>query len=96
MEQGNERLMKLLQASPLQLEQIDQVLAGKVTQETTRPNSFPLLLGMGEAAKLLGVSRPTLWRLLKSGRLDKIELLPNSYRIRRADIEELVKNGRKR
>jgi len=97
MDASNERLLKLIQASHTQLEQIDQILAGRSFQESTSSSEGPLLLGMGEAAKMLGVSRPTLWRLIQSGRLEKVELLPNSYRIRRADIEALVqkKGGRR-
>jgi excisionase family DNA binding protein len=50
----------------------------------------PLLLGMGEAAKLLGVSRATLWRMLRDGRLTKVEIYHNAFRLRRADILALV------
>jgi len=51
----------------------------------------PLLLGMGEAADLLRVSRATLWRIIKAGRLQKVELYPGSFRLRRSDILDLVK-----
>lgn len=51
----------------------------------------PLLLGMGEGARLLGVSRATLWRMIKEGSLEKVELYHNSYRLRRADILELAR-----
>lgn len=54
------------------------------------PMRPPLLLGMGVAAKYLGVSRPTLWRMIQAGRLEKVEVLPGSHRIRRSDIEELA------
>jgi len=50
----------------------------------------PLLLGVSEAAKFLGVSRATLWRTVQAGRLQKVELYPGSYRIRIADLERLV------
>ena len=50
----------------------------------------PLLLSMGAAAQLLGVSRPTLWRMIQAGRLEKVEVLPGSYRIRRSDLEALA------
>lgn len=50
----------------------------------------PLLLGMGEAAAFLGVSRPTLWRMIQAGRLEKVELFLGSYRIRKEDLEALV------
>ena len=50
----------------------------------------PLLLTMGEAAQMLGISRTSIWRLTRSGRLQKRELYPNSYRIRTQDIRDLV------
>lgn len=45
---------------------------------------------MGDAAKLLGVSRPTLWRMLEAGKLQRVEVLPGTYRVRRDELEELV------
>lgn len=50
----------------------------------------PALLLMGEAAELLNVSRPTLWRMLKAGRLPKVEIYPGAFRIRRSDILALI------
>jgi excisionase family DNA binding protein len=46
-----------------------------------------LLYGMTAAATFLGVSRATLWRILQSGRLKKLEIMPGSFRVRRADLE---------
>jgi len=50
----------------------------------------PLLLGMTASAKLLGVSRATLWRMIKGGVLQKVEVLPGSFRLRRADLEAIA------
>ena len=50
----------------------------------------PLLMGMTASAKLLGVSRATLWRMIKGGLLQKIEMLPGSFRVRRADLEAIA------
>jgi excisionase family DNA binding protein len=50
----------------------------------------PILLGMGNGAKYLGVSRATLWRILQSGKIGKVELFPGSYRLRREDLEKLA------
>ncbi len=66
------------------------ILEGRETLDTT---SGPLLLTMGEAAGLLNVSRATLWRTIKSGRLQKVELYPGAFRLRRADVVALV-NGK--
>jgi len=41
-------------------------------------------------AKLLGVSRATLWRMMKAGTISKVELFPGSYRLRREDLEALA------
>ena len=82
----NERLLKFLQATPEQQAAIDRILEGRMEAARPAPTG-PLLLGMGASAKLLGVSRPTLWRMIKAGRLTKVEVLPGSFRMRRADIE---------
>ena len=54
----NERLLRFLQATPDQQAAIDRILDGKVEPEA-KPRTGPLLLGMGPAAKFLGVSRGT-------------------------------------
>ena len=86
---GNERLLRFLQATPEQQAAIDRILEGKMEQAPTPPTG-PLLLGMGAGANLLGVSRATFWRIIKAGRLNKVEVLPGSFRVRRADVEGLA------
>ncbi len=74
-----------------------RVLRGEATVGGGKASSGsggPLLLGMGAAAAMLGVSRATLWRLLRDGRLAKVELFPGSYRVRREDLEALAAGGR--
>lgn len=70
-----------------------RVLRGEVAATPSPRSEGPLLLGMGQAAKYLGVSRPTLWRILQLGRLEKVEMLPGSYRMRRADLDAYVANN---
>lgn len=89
MNDTNERLMKFLQATREQQDVIDRVLSGETVRETAAP-SGPLLLGMGVAARVLGVSRATLWRMIQANRVEKVELLPGSFRVRRADIEAVA------
>jgi excisionase family DNA binding protein len=67
-----------------------KVLRGEVVPPPARPMTAPLLLKMGVAAKFLGVSRCTLWRVLQSGKIPKVELRRGSYLVRREDIEALA------
>lgn len=85
----NDRLIQFLQATPEQQAAIDRILEGKV-QARVEVSSGPILLGMGAAAKFLGVSRATLWRMIQVGRLQKVELLPGSFRVRRADLDAIA------
>ncbi len=85
----NEQLMKFLQATPEQQKHIERILDGNGPDQPPPPTG-PLLLGMSAAAKLAGVSRATIWRMCKARRLTKVEILPGSYRIRRAEIESIA------
>jgi len=85
----NERLMRFRQATPEQQAAIDHILEGKIEPEP-KPRTGPLLLGMGPAAKFLGVSRGTLYRMLQAGRLSRVEILPGSFRVRREDVEAIA------
>ena len=40
-------------------------------------------------------SRATLWRMIKGGLLQKIEVLPGSFRLRLADLESIAAGHRK-
>jgi predicted DNA-binding transcriptional regulator AlpA len=80
-----ERLKRLLSASTGQLELIDRILESVIFDNTTTMTG-PLLMGMSASAKLLGVSRATLWRMINAGILQKVEVLPGSFRLRRADL----------
>lgn len=67
-----------------------KVLRGEPLAPAARSMTGPVLMGMGAAADFLGVSRPTLWRMLILGRIQKVELFPGSYRVRREDLEALA------
>ena len=69
------------------------VLLGRESSPSEPQDNTPLLLTMGEGAQLLNVSRATLWRTIKSGRLQKVELYPGAFRLRRADVIALA-NGK--
>ncbi len=85
----NERLLRFLQATPEQQEIIDKILEGKFPAVHEGP-AGPLLLGMSKGAQFLGVSRGTLWRMIRDGRLSKVEVLPGSFRVRLADLEAVA------
>ena len=53
------------------------------------PPKGPLLMMVKDAANLLGVHRTTIWRLMKAGRLEAVDLLGH-LRVRRADVEALA------
>jgi hypothetical protein len=84
-----ERLKRLFAASPEQMVAIDGILELGIPKKPMAI-SGPLLMGMSASAKLLGVSRATLWRMIKGGLLQKIEVLPGSFRLRRADLEAIA------
>jgi len=90
----NERLLKFLQAPPEIQAEIDRILEGRTPAPHSEPPTGPLLMGMSASAKFIGVSRATLWRMCRSDRLQKVEILPGSFRLRRSDLLALV--GEKR
>jgi len=65
-----------------------EILEGR--DEPRPQDDEPLLLTMGDATKLIPCSRATLWRIIKAGRLEKVELYPGAYRLRRSDVLSLV------
>lgn len=50
----------------------------------------PLLYSVSQAAARLNISRCSVWRAIRAGRLKKIELYPGFERLRRADVEALA------
>jgi excisionase family DNA binding protein len=85
----DERLRKLLAAPVEVLAEVDRILEGGVPVKRA-VSTEPLLLGMGAGARYLGVSRATLWRMIRAGRIEKVEILTGSFRVRRADLEEVA------
>lgn len=69
----NERLLKIATANPAVLARVDAILDGSDTTPTPvevdcRTVTFT------EAAKRMGVSRPTIYRLARAGRLEIVPL----------------------
>lgn len=75
---AEERIRKMLNATDEQLVALDAALMGKATPQT--PASLRLL-SMGEAAVAMGVSRCTVWRMVRDGALKAVEIRPGSRRI---------------
>lgn len=91
---SNQRLLRFLSSTPEQQAAIDRILSGQMPAEgmAAEAPKGPLLMRVKDAAGLLGVHRATIWRLVKAGRLQTVELL-GSLRVRRADLDNLV-NGK--
>ena len=70
---ANERLLKLATANPSVLAKVDAVLNG-TDGRTAKADDDCRLITYTEAAKRLNVSRPTVYRLAKAGRLDVVPL----------------------
>lgn len=83
-------LAAVVAATPERKASALKVLRGEVLESGSRPVTGPLLMGIGAGAKFLGVSRATLWRACLAGRIQKVELFPGSYRVRREDLEALA------
>ena len=86
------RMTLLLAATPDTLRRVDRVLTGEPTEGATDPGDRRLL-SIRQAADALGISRTTVWRLLRDGRLPFIELRKGSRRIPSEAITTLVKGG---
>lgn len=75
--------------APALAQRVMEMLEGR---EQGRPigERESLLMTMIAAAKLLGVSRVTMWRIVKEGVLRPVEITPRVFRIRREDLQELA------
>ena len=78
------RLLTALMAAPEDRRQIAlRILEGN---SLTQSDRLPLLVTINEAADIWGTHRSTVWRAVRSGRLQKVELFPGCFRLRRADV----------
>jgi excisionase family DNA binding protein len=57
---------------------------------TTHGSAQPEYCTVAEAAQLLRVSKPTVWRWIQSGRLAATRIGPRVVRVRRAAIDRLA------
>ena len=66
----DERLAKLLKASPTTLEKIDAILDGRAHADAAEIDLRTITLK--DAATRLGVSRPTVYRLIRNRALETV------------------------
>jgi excisionase family DNA binding protein len=83
------RLLKILTANRYQLAAIDRIL-DRMPEPPRRELRAPVLENIKTAAAFLGVSRATVWRMMKLGRLEQVEILLGTFRVRREDLEALA------
>ncbi len=67
-----------------------EVLRG-IRSKPVPATSGPQLLGMTAASRYLGISRGTLWRMIRAGRLQRVAVTPGFYRLRRADLDGIAR-----
>ena len=86
-----ELLLALLAADNLRRHAALRVLRGERLTAGVEDDDGPALMRTGEAAQFLGISRTTLWRLVRDGRIDQIEIRRGSHRYRKADLKRFVR-----
>ena len=77
----------------VELARVDAIRKGEAAPGAPAPVSTRLL-SMGAAAKALGLSRQTIWRLLNEGRLSAIEIRKGQRRIAEAELQRFVEGRR--
>ena len=70
---ANQRILKIATADTKTLARIDSILTGEDTSPVPVEKEIRLLT-YTDAARRTGLSRPTVYRLAKAGRLDVVEL----------------------
>lgn len=63
-------------------------------RERTALEDGPLLLTQKQAARALGVSRVTLWRMTREAVFHPVEITTGNFRYRREEIEAVAREGR--
>ncbi|HRT29238.1 MAG TPA: helix-turn-helix domain-containing protein [Kiritimatiellia bacterium] len=85
-------IMRVLAATPGELEKVGAVFNGEAKTQATLPDRR--LLSIQQAAEALGVSRTTVWRLVRSGQLPTVELRPGgSKRVPSQAVTDFATKG---
>ena len=87
-----ERMLRVLNASPEMLRRIDDILMDRGKKRESSEEDIRTVT-LKEAAKRLGVSRPTVYRMVKSGRLETVKL-EGSHRIRLQSLIDVAAGRR--
>lgn len=72
---------------------LQRLVTGQADLPPAAQSAGPLLLTQQQAARLLGISRVTLWRMTKGGIIRPVELSPGNPRYRRDDLEVIAREG---
>lgn len=88
----NERLLKLATADAATLARVDAVLDHRDTNERVRETVDARLLTYTETARMMKLSRPTIYRLAKAGRLRTVKLC-GVNRVVLSSVVALVNEG---
>jgi predicted DNA-binding transcriptional regulator AlpA len=71
-----------------------QLINGETQCGFTSPEAAArLLVTQKSAAELLSVSRVTIWRMKRDGRLNPVEILPGTWRYRYSEIAEIARGA---
>ena len=89
----NDRLVKILQATPEKLRAIDRILNDEFPAIPATQSQGPLLRTMTDSANYFGVSRTTLWRMIQAGHLKRVEIMAGTFRFRHHDLLALAEKG---
>jgi len=82
------RIQNLLQADAEKLAQVDSILQGGGANAAPTDRR---LLSMTQAAETMGLSRQTIWRMIKEDRLPVVEIRRGRYRVPSAAITAMLK-----
>jgi excisionase family DNA binding protein len=88
------RFQKLLTAGKEALEKIDAILEGTAKNDNQLP-ADRRLLNMTEAAEVLNLSRPTIWRMCRDGELEFIEIREGTRRVPSQAITDFLNRKRR-
>lgn len=88
----NERLLKLATADAATLAKVDAVLDHRDASERVRETVDARLLTYTETARMMKLSRPTIYRLVRAGRLKTMPLNGTS-RILYSSVADCINGG---